>query len=514
MNKKSFVLADLIEDETFDMDPEEIRKIGYHSVDLMVNYFKNIRNGPILPSKTKKQIKNLINEPLPKNEQNPSSVLSQCKDNIIDNSVKMGHPRLLGWIAASGTVISSFADGIASAINQNVTLSRVAMATSVELLVIDWIKEILDYDSNAAGILLSGGSIANFTALAVARNKKADYNVKTQGMNQNDKNMILYVSEEVHMCIPRAANMLGIGTKNICKVKVDKNYRLDPKDLKEKIIEDKNHGKYPLAVVATAGTVNTGAIDPLNDIADICKDYNLWFHVDAAYGGFAALSKKVKPLLKGLNRADSIALDPHKWLYIPYEAGCVLVKNPADLRDTFFMQATYLHSKKSQSPSNEYLDLSDYSLQLSRQFRALKIWMSLKQYGTKKYERLINQNIHLAQYLEALVNESTDFQAITSTNLSIFCFRYIPKDLNKEYKRLNKNKQKQIDKYLNRLNQEIIEKMIKDSSTLIYSTILNDIFALRVCIINYRTTKQDILDILTFLRKLGQTADKKLRKKL
>ncbi|MFW6149739.1 MAG: pyridoxal phosphate-dependent decarboxylase family protein, partial [Atribacterota bacterium] len=347
----------------------------------------------------------------------------------------------------------------------------------------------------------------------VARNTKADYNVKAQGINQNRKNMILYVSEEVHMCIPKAANMLGIGTKNIRNVKVDQDYRLDLKDLKTKIIEDQNHHKYPFAVVATAGTVNTGAIDPLNGIADICQDYNLWFHVDAAYGGFAALSKNVKTLLKGLNRADSIALDPHKWLFIPYEAGCVLVKNPAHIRDTFFMHPAYLHVKPSKSP-NEYVDLSDYSLQLSRQFRALKIWMSLKQYGTKKYERVINQNIHLAQYLEALVNESPDFQAITSANLSIFCFRYIPKDLKQRYPRMNHNKQKQINKYLNQLNQSIIEKMLKDSHILISSTILNDIFVLRVCIVNYRTTKQDIKDILTIVRQIGQLTDKKLCKKL
>ena len=513
-DKKSLELANLIKDETFDMDPEEIRQIGYQSVDLMVDYFKNIRKGPILASKTYKQIDELIIEPLPKNEQNPMSVISECQEKIMDNPVKIGHPRLLGWVVASGTVIGAFADGIASAINQNVALSRVAMATSIESLVIDWIKEILDYDSDAVGILLSGGSMANFTALAVARNTKADYNVKNQGMNQDNKNMILYVSEEVHMCIPKAVNMLGIGTNNIRKVKVDQDYRLDPKDLKAKIIEDQNHHKYPFAVVATAGTVNTGAIDPLNDIADICQNYNLWFHVDAAYGGFAALSKNVKPLLKGLNRADSIALDPHKWLFIPYEAGCVLVKNPADIRDTFYMHATYLQAKTPQSPSNEYVDLSDYSLQLSRQFRALKIWMSLKQYGTKKYERIINQNIYLAQYLAALVDESPDFQAITSANLSILCFRYIPKDLKQKYPGMNQNKQKQISKYLNQLNQEIIEKMVKDPRILISSTVLNDIFVLRVCIVNYRTTKQDIKDILTIVREMGQITDKKLRKKL
>lgn len=513
-DKKSLELANLIKDETLDIDPEEIRQIGYQSVDLMVDYFKNIRKGTILPSKTYKQIKKLIIEPLPNNEQSPARVISECQKKIIDNSVKIGHPRLLGWIVASGTVIGTFADAIASAINQNVALSGVAMATSIELLVIEWIKEILGYDSNAAGILLSGGSMANFTALAVARNSKADYNVKTQGMNQTNKNMVLYVSEQVHMCIPKAANILGIGTSNIRNVKVDQDYRLDINDLKAKIIEDQNHHKYPFAVVATAGTVNTGAIDPLMDIADICQEYNLWFHVDAAYGGFASLSKNVKKILKGLNRANSIVLDPHKWLFVPYEAGCVLVKNPSDMRNTFFMDSDYLHVKTNESHPSEYTDLSDYSLQLSRQFRALKIWMSLKQYGIKKYELIIDQNIQLAQYLEALIEESADFQVINPANLSIICFRYIPKDLKQKYQRMKRNKQKQINKYLNQLNQAITEKMLKDSQILLSSTVLNDIFVLRACIVNYRTTKQDIKDILVIVREIGQITDNKLREKL
>jgi glutamate/tyrosine decarboxylase-like PLP-dependent enzyme len=511
-NKKSSEIAALIKDETFDMDAEKIRQLGYNSVDLIVDYFKNLSKGPILASNNFEQIKDLIIEPIPEGEKNPIDVINECKKKIINNSIRLGHPRLLGWIVTSGTIIGAFADGIASAINQNVAISRVGMATSIELLVIEWIKEILDYDSNAAGILLSGGSMANFTALAVARNTKADFNIKKQGLNQNNKNMVLYASEEVHMCIPKSANVLGIGENNIRKVKVNQNYCIDLDDLRAKIIEDHNSHKYPFAVVATAGTVNTGTIDPLDDIADICHDFNLWFHVDAAYGGFAAISKNVKGRLKGLNRADSIALDPHKWLFIPYEAGCVLVRNPAYIRDTFFMDAAYINTGSHQSLSNEYVDFSNYSIQLSRQFRALKIWMSLKQYGIKKYERIINQNIHLARYLEALVDESPDFQAITPANLSIFCFRYFPMDLKQKYEIMDKYKQKQISEYLNQLNQSIIEKTFEDQRIVISSTVLNEIFVLRVCIVNYRTTKQDIKNIISILRELGHAVDKKLRK--
>lgn len=511
-DKKSSELANLIKDETFDMDPEEIRQLGYRSVDLVVDYFKNICKGPILTSKTLKQMKELLDEPLPQTEQNPRTVLNDCRDKIIANAIHIGNPRFLGWILASGTVIGAFADGIASALNQNVAVSGAGMATALELLVIDWIKEILDYDPNAAGILLSGGSMANLTALATARNVMAGFDIRSEGLRQG-KNMILYVSEEVHMCVPKAANILGIGMNNIHRVKVDDAFRLDTNDLKAKIIEDKNHDMFPFCVVATAGTVNTGAIDPLESIADICQQYDIWFHVDAAYGGFAALSPHLKPLLNGITRADSIALDPHKWLFIPFEAGCVLVKNPSHMIQTFSINAPYVHMTNTTSISSVDVDFSDYGLQLSRQFRALKIWMSLKQYGIQKYGRLINQNIYLARYMAALVDESSDFEAASPATLSIFCFRYFPEDLRQKYQGVDQLQEEKIEEYLNRLNRVIAEEMRTDQRAVLSSTVLGNKYVLRTCIVNYRTTKQDIKDILTIVRELGHTADKKLRRK-
>jgi len=511
-DKKSSELANLIKDETFDINPEEIRQLGYYSVDLMVDYFKNIGKASALTGKSLKQMKELFAEPLPQAEQNPCTILDECREKVITNAICIGNPRFLGWILASGTAIGAFADGIASILNQNVAVSGSGMATALELLVIDWFKEMLDYDPNAAGILLNGGSMANLTALATARNVTADFDIRTKGL-QHGKTMIMYVSEEVHMCIPKAANILGIGMDNIRWVKVDDDFRLDIKDLQAKIIEDQNHGMIPFCVVATAGTVNTGAIDPLVSIADICQRYNLWFHVDAAYGGFAALSPNLKPLLKGITRADSIALDPHKWLFIPYEAGCILVKNPSHMIQTFSINAPYLHIKNTDSHSSKDIDFSDFGLQLTRRFRALKIWMSLKQYGIQKYGRLINQNFYLTRYLAALVKESSDFEAVSPVTLSIFCFRYFPEDIRKKYQKLEQLEKEEIDEYLNRLNRVIAEEMLLDHRAVLSSTVLKDTYILRVCIVNYRTTKQDIKDILTIVRELGRLADKKLRRK-
>ena len=457
-------------------------------------------------------MKKLVNEPLPKTEKTPLIVLEDCQEKIIANAVRFGHPCLLGWVLTSGTIIGSFADGIAGAINQNVAVSGAGMATAVELLVVDWIKKILSYDSNAAGILVSGGSMANLTALAVARNVKADFDVCTYGMRQNEqnKNMILYVSEEVHICIPKAASILGMGTNNIRWVKVDSNLCLDTEDLKSKIVEDQKNGKYPFCVVATAGTVNTGAIDPLDLIADICQKYNLWFHVDAAYGGFAALSPNLKPILNGIIRADSIALDPHKWLFVPFEAGCVLIKNPSHMTQTFAMETEYIHTDNTKIPTSTDVDFSDYGIQLSRGFRALKIWMSLKQYGIEKYGRLIEQNTNLAQYMAALIEESHDFELVFPVNLSIVCFRYVPKDLKQKYE---SEQQKKIEDYLNHLNRAIVQAMRADRRVYVSSTILGDTFVLRACIVNYRTTKKNISEILEVICELAAIEDANLRGK-
>ena len=503
----------MISDETLDMDAEEIRRLGYHAVDIMVEYFQGMRTTPILPEKTIDDFQQYLDEPIPLNEQDPHHVLAECQQKIVNQAFRMGHPRLLGWTLPSGTIIGAFADGIAGALNQNVAVSGAGMATAVEILVIEWIKKIMGYEPKAMGIFVSGGSMANLTGLVTARNTKANYDIRTKGVNQNlsTDNLVLYASREAHGCIPRAANILGIGTDNINWVRVDEDFRLDPLDLRNKIVEDQRDGKQPFAVVATAGTVNTGAIDPLESIANICHKHNIWFHVDAAYGGFAMLSSKLKPLLKGIEYADSLALDPHKWLYIPYEAGCVLVKNPEYLKQTFTMNSSYIHLHADRSHSKDDMDLYEYGPQLSRQFRALKVWMSLKHHGVIKYGRMIEQNVHLTQYLAALIEASPDFDIIATSDLSTLCFRYMPSDLQEAYIGDEQLRVKEIDPYLNILNQDIAEMMLSDRRALLSTTVLKNKFVLRACIMNYRTTKKDIEEIIQIVREFGSAIDKKLR---
>ena len=510
-NKKVNEITKLIPDETFDMDSNDLREYSKQCNSLLVSYLEDIRSDIILPDISMDQMKKKIWEPLPQSEMDLSDVLIECQEKIISNAVRFGHPRFLGWVLSSGTFSGALADGIASTINQNVAVSGARMATVVELLVLDWIKQIIGYDRNAAGILVSGGSQANLIGLVVARNVSSDFDIGAQGLFAQGK-MLVYASEEVHFCIPKAINILGIGTDNIRWVKVDQDFCMDVKDLEKQIVEDRGRGYHPFCVVATAGTVNTGAIDPLDSIAGICERYNLWFHVDAAYGGFASISSNLKPLMKALDRADSLVLDPHKWLFIPYEAGCILVKNPEHMRKTFSMEASYLHLNDDGSTSKKDVDFSDYGIQLSRQFRALKIWMSLKQYGMKKYGRLIDQNVQLTRYLEALVDESSDFEILTPTSLSVCCFRYYPRDLREKNNGGDTMENDKITVYLNDLNLSIAKAMRLDQRVVLSSTMLKDKFALRACIINFRTMKKDIRDIVEIIRELGVKEDTKLRK--
>ncbi len=503
----------IISDETFEMDAEEIRRLGYHAVDIMVEYFQGMRSTPIIPEKTINGLRKCLDETIPRNGQDPHQVLNECQQKIVNQAFRMGHPRLLGWTLPSGTIIGAFADGIAGALNQNVAVSGSGIATALERLVIEWITNLIGYGPNAIGTLVSGGSMANLTGLVTARNIKANYDIRTEGVRQNprDNNLVIYASAEVHGCILKAADVLGIGTNNINWVRVDENFRLDPHDLQNKIVVDKRNGKQPFAVVATAGTVNTGAIDPLESIGNICHEHDVWFHVDAAYGGFAMLSPKLKPLLKGIECADSIALDPHKWLFIPYEAGCVLVKNQAHLKQTFTMRSSYIHLHSNQSHKKDDVDFYEYGLQLSRQFRALKVWMSLKHHGVAKYGRMIEQNVRLTRYLVSLIDASSDFNVIATSDLSTLCFRYVPSHFQKTYGEQRLVPEEKKESYLNSLNQAIVEMMLSDRRALLSTTAIKNKLVLRVCIMNYRTTKEDIEEMMEIIRECGSAIDIKLR---
>jgi glutamate/tyrosine decarboxylase-like PLP-dependent enzyme len=371
---------------------------------------------------------------------------------------------------------------IQSAFNVNVTAWRSGPAAAeLEHVTINWLKEMLGYPKDAIGLFTSGGSMANFAALAAARSAKAPGNVVRDGVAAAGRPMCVYVSEEAHFSIAKAAGMLGLGEANVRHAKTDACFRLDLDDLARLVAEDRAAGRLPFCVVANAGTTATGAIDPIADLADFARRNDLWLHVDAAYGGPAALVPSVRSRFADIDRADSVALDPHKWLYLPVGCGCVLYRDPAAARAAFSHGAEYTRTIGLER--DEAFAFWDYGPELSRPFRALDLWLLMKYAGAERLAEAIERNIACAKYFETLVQSSPDFEMLAPVELSIFCFRY-----------------KNAEGDRNALNERILIALQRAGSSYLSNASLRGQFALRGCVLNYRTTERDMNQLLEDVR--------------
>jgi glutamate/tyrosine decarboxylase-like PLP-dependent enzyme len=371
-------------------------------------------------------------------------------------------------------------------------------AVYVERAVLAWIKALLGYPPTSMGLLVSGGSMANLTGLAVARHVKAGFDVRKVGMQAAGEHgrLVMYTSTESHSCIQKAAELLGIGSDNLRKVAVDDEFRMDVADLVRQIEADRAAGLRPLCVAASLGTVNTGAIDPLADIAEICRRFDLWFHIDGAYGGFAALVPEIRCQVAALAEADSLAVDPHKWLFIPVEAGCALVKDAAAMRDAFSLVPPYLRTEPTGFGGLPWF--SEYGVQQSRGFRALKLWMSLKQIGAERYRQMIASNVELAHYLHRRVSETPELEVMAPAPLSIVCFRYVPPGWSGRYAGAD------LDARLDELNRRLVPAIQVDGRVFVTNAVLRGRFVLRACIVNYRTQREDLDLLVETVLELGQ----------
>jgi glutamate/tyrosine decarboxylase-like PLP-dependent enzyme len=346
--------------------------------------------------------------------------------------------------------------------------------------VVDWCKEMIGFPASASGTLVSGGSMASLTALAVARHTKAGFDVRCQGLQKLERKLVLYISEEGHGCLRKAAELLGIGSENIRTVAVDAHFRLRVDNLIVQIEADLAAGYQPFAVVASAGTVNTGATDPLQEIAEVCRRHDLWLHIDGAYGAPAILTSQYRDELAAIAFADSIAVAPHKWLSIPVEAGLVLVKDAQAMRDTFSLVPPYLRTDGSLTGVGGLPWFSEYGFQQTRGFRALKVWMALKHYGTIGYTQMLEDHIELARYLHSRVMASPDLEAMAPVGLSVVCFRYAPAILRGARARLDT------------INKALLERLQLGGQVFLSSTVLRGSFVLRACILNYQTQRADM----------------------
>ena len=461
---------------TIDLTPEAFRAAGYRAVDHIAALLESLPQRPVMPEREPSVIRAQLGDSLPEEGMDAEELVDWIAPLLTEHSGFNGHPRFFGYITSSATPIGAIADLLAAGINPNLALFRLApIATEIERQAVEWTGRLIGYSTEGGGILSSGGTMANFLGLAAARAAKLDYDVRKEGIR--DRRPRVYLSAEAHHCHDKTIDLLGLGTDALRRVPVDAHLRMDARALRRMIAEDRAAGLQPIIVIGTAGTVGTGAVDPLDELAAIAVEEGLWFHVDGAYGAFAVVAPSAPPELRGLSQADSLALDPHKWLYIPLEAGCTLMRDPYALQRAFSYEAEYLREDKTRY-AEQRVDFTEYGLQNSRGFRALKVWMSLRQIGARGYRERIGRDMELAQQLGRLVEAHPELELLTPVSLSICAFRYRPQGVPEEK--------------LNALNQAVLERVWSREKVFPSNTLVDGKFALRACIVNFRTEAPDL----------------------
>lgn len=469
---------------SLDITNESLDEISSQAAKLVAEYFTHIAERPVMAPNHAGKTKSLVNVELPADGRPLDQLLDECRT-VMDLSRHNGHPRFFGYVASPSTPIGAYADLIASALNANITCWRSGPSgTEIEQVVVRWLGSLIRYDDNAKGLLTSGGSMANMIALLIA-SRRDNPEASRKGLWNAGPPMTIYASEEVHMSIPKAADILGFGRDNVRTIACDGEHRMRVENLRQRIRQDQLNGFRPICVVGSAGTVNTGAIDPLDEIADVAREFNLWFHVDGAYGAPGAMDQSKKDLFAGLERADSVSLDPHKWLYVPVDAGCLLFRDAAAAA-VFTEDAAYIQTHGLADDAT--FAYWDYGVELSRRFRALKVWLTLGYYGARRIAEAVSKDISLAAYLSELVSQADDFELLAPVELSICCFRYVPRKLRDN------------DDELNRLNEQVMAAVQKGGRAYLSNATVNGKFALRACITNFRTTKADIEQTIEVVR--------------
>jgi len=482
-------------DLTLDMDIDTVRSFGYRIVDMVVNELSDPSKRPPRPPTQSDEVLAMFDGPLPYEGTDPDELLSIIEDHFIPATTNLLHPRWMAYVLAGSLPLAGLMGALISSLN----LAYIdPVNTRLAKTITRWLGEMLGFGRNAAGYITTGGSWANLVGLAIAKVRRAGWDVRIEGLAGHPP-LVAYVSEEGHSCLDKSIELLGVGRNQLRKIPVDSDYRILVDALEEAIAADLAAGLQPFCLIGNAGTVNTGAVDPLDLLTKIAAQHQLWFHVDGAYGAFAAMVPEVRPMFAGIEKADSLAVDPHKWLNIPIECGCILVRDWADLTDTFSLIPPYLRAAVSDSEVN----LVNCGIELTRSNRELKIWLALRQYGTDRYKQLIENHLALTRKLAAWVEKADDFELISEPSLSICCFRFVPPDLEPPTE--------EVEAYLNELNQAIEMALVDDGRALVSGTQLNGKRVLRACIVNHRVTEAGVEQTLLLLREFGHNLDKQMR---
>ncbi|MFL6415833.1 MAG: pyridoxal phosphate-dependent decarboxylase family protein [Bryobacteraceae bacterium] len=481
-----------------DMTGDQFRSLGHELVDRIADFLGSIRTHPVTRAESPEEVRAAISakRALPDTGQDPESLLREVAPLLFQHSLFNGHPRFYGYITSSAAPIGMLADLLAAAVNANVGAWKLApIATEIEAQLIRWLAQFIGYPADCGGLLLSGGNMANLTCFLAARAAQAGWEVRRQGVAGGPR-LCVYAWVETHTWIQKAVDLAGLGTEAIHWI--DGPRGMEPRELQLRYERDRDEGYQPFLVVGSAGTVSTGAVEPLPELAAFCQEHKLWFHVDGAYGAFANGLAGAPPELKGLELADSVAVDPHKWLYAPLEAGCALVRDASALRNAFSYHPPYY------SFEGEGLNYYDIGPQNSRGFRALKVWLALQQAGAAGYREMIQDDIALARYLYDLAEDHPELEAMTH-NLSITSLRYVPQDIRNELG------SQETEEYLNELNRRLMEAIEKSGEAFISNALIAGKYALRFCIVNFRTSAGDIEAMPPLVASLGHRIDAELR---
>jgi glutamate/tyrosine decarboxylase-like PLP-dependent enzyme len=462
--------------ETLDPDDwDALRALAHRAIDDGFDFLQHARERPVwqpVPEAVLAQLRG----PAPRASLGAQAAYDDFRNLVLPYPMGNTHPRFWAWFMGNGTPLAAVADFLAAVVNPNVGGGN-HVANHVEAQVVDWCKEIVGFPQDASGLLVSGGSMANFVGLTVARNSLPGVDVRSEGVEALPQRLVTYASVEVHSCVQKAIEALGLGAQSLRKVPVNAAYEIDIDALERAIEADRAAGERPFCVIGNAATINTGAVDDLDALARVCSRQALWFHVDGAIGALLALAPAHRHLVRGIERADSVTLDLHKWLHIPFEAACALVRDRKAHRDAFALTPEYLeHTERGLASGN--LWFSEYGLQLSRGFKALKVWLSIKEHGLDKFGRLIDQNIAQAHELAALVDAEPGFELMAPVATNIVCFRYNPGGLP--------------DDALNACNEELLIRLHESGVAAPSYTTLDGRYCLRAAIVNHRTVSEDL----------------------
>jgi len=475
------------------MSGEEFRSAGHKLVDRIADFLDSVAEMKVTAGESPAMVREALDagRGLPERGADAGALLERAAELMFDHSLFNAHPRFWGYVTAGAAPIGMLGELLAAAANPNCGAWLLSpMASEIERQTIRWIAEMLNYPTDCGGLFVSGGNMANIVGFLAGRAAKGGAPIRSRGVE--GRRLRAYCSSETHTWIQKAADIAGLGTKSVRWIGVDDGFRMDAEELRSRIKEDLAAGDEPFLVAGNAGTVSTGAVDDLKKIAEICREFDVWFHVDGAYGAMAAVAPDAAELFAGLAEADSLAVDPHKWLYAPIEAGCTLVRDVTKLRDAFSYHPAYYHFGVE---ATNYFDLGP---QNSRGFRALKVWLALQQVGREGYAQMIADDMRLSRAMYESVAKHAELEAMTQ-GLSIATFRYVPAGVDRN------------SEYLNELNQELLTRLQQGGEAYLSNAVIGGKYALRACIVNFRTTLEDVEAVPELVVRIGREVDGVLR---